>query len=221
MPHSRWGESPCAFVVLKNFEGVVTEDDIIGYCKKNMPPFMVPKVVKIVEELTKTSTGKIQKFELREKAKNFISSEKLGRLTILGSHIRIYNVDKGWKVQKNILAKSLRWTITDTSLSPDQRYLVSAMAASSVCCSLLLKCFWRGGMSRNLGCGSTYRRTRSWAYETHMGQHGSRRPSCVSCERWTRSLGCEILWQFRTPSCETLLRLIILSRPQPPFHVLG
>nr|KYP71520.1 LEC14B protein [Cajanus cajan] len=43
-----------------------------------------------------------------------------------GSHIRIYNVDKGWKVQKNILAKSLRWTITDTSLSPDQRHLVYA-----------------------------------------------------------------------------------------------
>ncbi|RVW54977.1 LEC14B protein [Vitis vinifera] len=36
-----------------------------------------------------------------------------------GSHIRIYNVDRGWKVQKNILAKSLRWTVTDTSLSPD------------------------------------------------------------------------------------------------------
>lgn len=33
-------------------------------------------------------------------------------------------MDKGWKVQKNILAKSLRWTITDTSLSPDQRFLV-------------------------------------------------------------------------------------------------
>ncbi|XP_061372037.1 LEC14B protein isoform X2 [Gastrolobium bilobum] len=43
-----------------------------------------------------------------------------------GSHIRIYNVDKGWKVQKNILTKSLRWTITDTSLSHDQRYLVYA-----------------------------------------------------------------------------------------------
>lgn len=42
-----------------------------------------------------------------------------------GSHIRIYNVNNGWKVQKDILAKSLRWTITDTSLSPDQQYLVS------------------------------------------------------------------------------------------------
>lgn len=47
---------------------------------------------------------------------------------IQGSHIRIYNVDRGWKVQKNILAKSLRWTVTDTSLSPDQRHLVSFIA---------------------------------------------------------------------------------------------
>ncbi|OMP06584.1 hypothetical protein COLO4_08058 [Corchorus olitorius] len=43
-----------------------------------------------------------------------------------GSNIRIYDVDRGWKVRKNILAKSLRWTVTDTSLSPDQRYLVYA-----------------------------------------------------------------------------------------------
>ncbi|KAL2330436.1 hypothetical protein Fmac_018017 [Flemingia macrophylla] len=38
----------------------------------------------------------------------------------------------------------------------------------------------------------------------HLSQHRSRRPSCVSCERWTRSPGCEIWWQFRTPSCDTL-----------------
>ncbi|CAI8603838.1 unnamed protein product [Vicia faba] len=43
-----------------------------------------------------------------------------------GNIIKIYNVEKGWKVQKNILTKSLRWTITDTSLSPDQRSLVYA-----------------------------------------------------------------------------------------------
>ncbi|KAH9620357.1 hypothetical protein KSS87_005775 [Heliosperma pusillum] len=41
-----------------------------------------------------------------------------------GSHIRIYDVDNGWKVHKNIVARSLRWTITDTSLSPDQQHLV-------------------------------------------------------------------------------------------------
>lgn len=40
------------------------------------------------------------------------------------SQIRIYDVDERWKVRKDILAKSLRWTVTDTSLSPDQRYLV-------------------------------------------------------------------------------------------------
>ncbi|KAJ4769019.1 Transducin family protein / WD-40 repeat family protein [Rhynchospora pubera] len=43
-----------------------------------------------------------------------------------GSHIRIYDVQKGWKVQKDIIARSLRWTITDTSLSPDQHYLAYA-----------------------------------------------------------------------------------------------
>ncbi|XP_059632631.1 LEC14B homolog isoform X3 [Cornus florida] len=42
------------------------------------------------------------------------------------SRIKVYNVDNGWKVQKDIQAKSLRWTITDTSLSPDQRFLVYA-----------------------------------------------------------------------------------------------
>lgn len=43
---------------------------------------------------------------------------------IQGSQIRIYDVESGWKVQKNIRARSLRWTITDTSLSPNQRHLV-------------------------------------------------------------------------------------------------
>eukprot|EP01018_Ginkgo_biloba_P039756 Gb_41012 [translate_table: standard] len=40
--------------------------------------------------------------------------------------IRIYNVDEEWTVQKDVLARSLRWTVTDTALSPDQRYLVYA-----------------------------------------------------------------------------------------------
>ncbi|KAK6130382.1 hypothetical protein DH2020_035887 [Rehmannia glutinosa] len=52
-----------------------------------------------------------------------------GSLFVAGfqeSHIRIYNVDLGWKIQKDIRARSLRWTITDTSLSPDRRFLVYA-----------------------------------------------------------------------------------------------
>ncbi|KAF7813700.1 LEC14B-like protein [Senna tora] len=43
-----------------------------------------------------------------------------------GSHIRVYDVDRGWTVLKDISARNLRWTITDTSLSPDQNYLVYA-----------------------------------------------------------------------------------------------
>ncbi|XP_027337691.1 butyrate--CoA ligase AAE11, peroxisomal-like isoform X2 [Abrus precatorius] len=81
MPHPRWGESPCAFVSLKkNSLGKtndVTEAEIIAYCRKNLPHFMVPKMVKFLEELPKTSTGKIQKFELRVKAKDFVVSENL------------------------------------------------------------------------------------------------------------------------------------------------
>ncbi|XP_027333414.1 probable acyl-activating enzyme 5, peroxisomal [Abrus precatorius] len=65
-----WGETPCAFVSLK--EGVrekPTEKEIIEYCRKNMPRYMVPKTVVFKDELPKTSTGKIQKFTLKQIAK--------------------------------------------------------------------------------------------------------------------------------------------------------
>ncbi|RYR11801.1 hypothetical protein Ahy_B04g069318 isoform B [Arachis hypogaea] len=42
-----------------------------------------------------------------------------------GSQIRVYDVERGWKLKKDISARNLRWTITDTSLSPDQQHLVS------------------------------------------------------------------------------------------------
>ncbi|KAL6225729.1 hypothetical protein ACLB2K_004578 [Fragaria x ananassa] len=71
MPHPRWGESPCAFVALRSDSTTVTEGDIIAYCRKNLSHFMVPKKVVFVAELPKTATGKIQKFELRAKAKAF------------------------------------------------------------------------------------------------------------------------------------------------------
>ncbi len=63
----KWGETPCAFIEL--IEGKeVTEESIINYCKENMAGFKRPKHV-IFGELPKTSTGKIQKFELRKKTK--------------------------------------------------------------------------------------------------------------------------------------------------------
>ncbi len=66
-PDETWGETPCAFVTLKADAGTVTADDIIGHCRDNMAHFKAPKTV-VFGELPKTSTGKIQKFKLRERA---------------------------------------------------------------------------------------------------------------------------------------------------------
>ncbi|EAU42912.1 acyl-CoA synthase [Fulvimarina pelagi HTCC2506] len=65
-PDEKWGETPCAFVVLRQGE-TMTEEEVIEYCKENMARFKAPKTV-IFDELPKTSTGKIQKFVLRKKA---------------------------------------------------------------------------------------------------------------------------------------------------------
>ncbi|KAI3703395.1 hypothetical protein L1987_73437 [Smallanthus sonchifolius] len=70
MPHPRWGESPCAFVVLKDTE-TTTETELLAYCENNMPRFMVPKKVEFVKTLPKTTTGKVLKHELRKVATAF------------------------------------------------------------------------------------------------------------------------------------------------------
>ena len=67
-PDEKWGETPCAFIELINEDKTITDGDIINFCKQNMAGFKIPKHV-IFRELPKTSTGKIQKFELRKKAK--------------------------------------------------------------------------------------------------------------------------------------------------------
>ncbi|KAM0942176.1 putative AMP-dependent synthetase/ligase, AMP-binding, AMP-binding enzyme domain, ANL [Dioscorea sansibarensis] len=71
MPHSLWGETPCAFVVLKK-EGrdkKIKEDEIVRHCKMNMAGFMVPKKVVFAEELPKNANGKVVKAQLREMAR--------------------------------------------------------------------------------------------------------------------------------------------------------
>lgn len=65
MPDTKWGETPCAFVVL-NSGADCTEQAIIDWCRDKMAHFKCPTKV-IFGELPKTSTGKIQKFLLREK----------------------------------------------------------------------------------------------------------------------------------------------------------
>ena len=65
-PDARWGETPCAFIELKA-GAQTTAEDIVAHCKKHMAAFKVPRAV-VFGELPKTSTGKIQKFELRKQA---------------------------------------------------------------------------------------------------------------------------------------------------------
>ena len=67
-PDEKWGETPCAFIELKDQNDSVSEGDIISFCKETLAGFKCPKKV-IFTELPKTSTGKILKYELREMAK--------------------------------------------------------------------------------------------------------------------------------------------------------
>ncbi len=64
----RWGETPCAFVTVKP-GAELTAEEVIAYCRQNMARYKVPKTV-VFGELPKTSTGKIQKFVLRERAES-------------------------------------------------------------------------------------------------------------------------------------------------------
>jgi fatty-acyl-CoA synthase len=67
-PHEKWGETPCAFVELK--EGAdVTSEDLIAFTQQHLARFKVPKAV-FFGQLPKTSTGKIQKFELRKRVRS-------------------------------------------------------------------------------------------------------------------------------------------------------
>jgi fatty-acyl-CoA synthase len=66
-PDATWGETPCAFVALKP-GAAATADEIIAFCRARLARFKVPKTV-VFGPLPKTSTGKIQKFALREQAK--------------------------------------------------------------------------------------------------------------------------------------------------------
>jgi fatty-acyl-CoA synthase len=67
-PDETWGETPCAFVTLKPDVGEVAAADIIAFCRANLAHFKAPKTV-VFGPLPKTSTGKIQKYALRERAK--------------------------------------------------------------------------------------------------------------------------------------------------------
>ncbi len=65
---AKWGETPCAFVEKRRGHDAVTEDEILAFCRQHLAKFKAPRFL-IFAELPKTSTGKIQKFALRERAK--------------------------------------------------------------------------------------------------------------------------------------------------------
>jgi fatty-acyl-CoA synthase len=67
-PDPKWGEVPCAFVELRP-DAEANEDEIISFCREHLAGFKTPKKI-VFAELPKTSTGKIQKFKLRETAKS-------------------------------------------------------------------------------------------------------------------------------------------------------
>jgi fatty-acyl-CoA synthase len=67
-PDAKWGETPCAFVELKP-GAKVTDQELMEFCRQHMAKFKAPRAI-VFGELPKTSTGKIQKFVLREKAKS-------------------------------------------------------------------------------------------------------------------------------------------------------
>ena len=67
MPDEKWGETPCAFVQL-NTEGTASEAELSQWCRDNMASYKLPRKF-IFEDIPKTSTGKVQKFILRERVR--------------------------------------------------------------------------------------------------------------------------------------------------------
>jgi long-chain acyl-CoA synthetase len=70
LPHDRWGEAVTAFVVPSS-ESEASEDAILEYSSENLAGFETPKSIEFVDELPKTTTGKIQKFELAEEKRDY------------------------------------------------------------------------------------------------------------------------------------------------------
>ena len=66
-PDEKWGETPCAFITLKTGQQA-SDSEIMAFCREHLAGFKVPKTV-VFTQLPKTSTGKIQKFVLRDMAK--------------------------------------------------------------------------------------------------------------------------------------------------------
>jgi fatty-acyl-CoA synthase len=67
-PDEKWGETPCAFVELKAGTSA-SADELIAWCRQNLAAYKIPRTI-VFAEIPKTSTGKLQKFKLRERVKS-------------------------------------------------------------------------------------------------------------------------------------------------------
>jgi fatty-acyl-CoA synthase len=67
VPDEKWGERPKAFVVLKDGGPGASEEELLEHVRAKIARYKAPRAIEFVAELPKTSTGKVQKFELREK----------------------------------------------------------------------------------------------------------------------------------------------------------
>ncbi|KAK4795720.1 hypothetical protein SAY86_028046 [Trapa natans] len=77
-PDPYWGETPCAFICLRRAspdQVKPTEEEIVEFCQARMPHYMASKTVVFKDELPKTSTGKIQKYVLKDMAKSMGNPE--------------------------------------------------------------------------------------------------------------------------------------------------
>lgn len=103
-PDEFWGEMPCAFVSLDCGKTATEKEMIDQFCREKLPRYMVPRKVVFKEDLPKMSTGKIQKFLLREMAKELVSScSSGGGSKMLGSQSDWYGEQSRYASGTNVV----------------------------------------------------------------------------------------------------------------------
>ena len=130
-PDEKWGETPCAFVELKPGQSA-TADELIAWCRDNLARYKVPRHV-VFAELPKTSTGKIQKFKLREMAKKRVSMRPknniAGRPEVTAER---HSAGRAFRDRSGACAATARWAVLVRneflSVDPAMRGWVSAVA---------------------------------------------------------------------------------------------
>ena len=79
-PDDKWGETPCAFIELHpGHDEASLKEELIGWCRGRLAAYKIPRSV-VFQELPRTSTGKLQKFKLREQVKQLVEAERLKAL---------------------------------------------------------------------------------------------------------------------------------------------